>query len=89
LPLYQTGFTTIHLGRRLPGIRYIPVGYSIEYNPVALPSDKLGEIFDHYNDFAVGLYQCRMGADIVGNNCGRPMENCIVMGQLAVRLIEN
>lgn len=88
LPLYETGFTTIHLGRRPPGIRYLPVGQSIEYNSMALPSDKLGEIFENYNDFAVGLCQCRMGADIIGKNCGRPMENCVTMGQLAVREIE-
>jgi len=89
LPLYQTGFTTIHLGRRPPGIRYLPVGQSIEYSPTALPSDKLGEIFDHYNDFAVGLCQCRMGADIIGQNCGRPIDNCITMGQLATRLVKS
>ena len=34
LPLYRTGFTTIHLGRRPPGIRYLPVGQSIEYSPL-------------------------------------------------------
>ena len=87
LPLYETGFTTMHIGRRRPGIRYLPVGQSIEYNPMALPSDKLGEIFDRYNDFAVGLCQCRMGAEIVNKNCGRPMDNCVTMGQLAVREI--
>lgn len=88
LPLYETGFTTIHLGRRKPSIRYLPVGQSIEYNSMALPSDKLGEIFDSYSDFAVGLCQCRMGADIIGINCGRPMENCVTMGQIAIREIE-
>lgn len=90
LPLYQTGFTTIHRGRRPPGIRYLPVGQSVEYSPTAaLPSDKLGEIFDHYNDFAVGLCQCRMGAGIIGQSCGRPMENCITMGRLATSLVKS
>ncbi|OGP50857.1 MAG: hypothetical protein A2Y79_14265 [Deltaproteobacteria bacterium RBG_13_43_22] len=85
VPLYDTGFTTLHLGKRSPGIRYLPVGQSLEYNPMALPSDRLGEIFDQYHDFAVGLCQCRMGAEIIGQYCGRPMENCITMGPLALR----
>ena len=88
MPLYETGFTTIHLGKREPGIRYLPIGQSIEMNPMALPSDKLGVIFDKHTDFAVGLCQCRLGAEIIGNNCGRPMENCIAMGPLALREIE-
>ena len=52
---------------------------------MALPSDQLGEIFDQYQDFAVGLCQCRMGAEIIGQYCGRPMENCVTMGPLALR----
>jgi electron transport complex protein RnfB len=85
LPLYETGFTTLNIGKRPPGIRYLPVSKSLEYNPMALPSDRLGELFEPYRDFAVGLCQCRMGAHIVGKDCGRPMENCIAMGPLAVR----
>ncbi|MEW6187440.1 MAG: 4Fe-4S dicluster domain-containing protein [Thermodesulfobacteriota bacterium] len=85
LPLYETGFTTLNIGKRPPGIRYLPVGKSLEYHPLALPSDRLGEIFDQYQDFAVGLCQCRMGAKIIGEYCGRPMENCVAMGPLAVR----
>jgi len=64
------------------------VGQSIEQNPTALPSDKLGELFGHYDDFAVGLCPCRMGAELVGRNCGRPMDNCVTMGRLALREIE-
>ena len=85
LPLYDTGFTTLYVGQRPPGIRYLPVGESIERNSFALPSDKLGEIFDHYKNFAVGLCQCRMGREIVGQSCGRPMENCVTMGPIAKR----
>jgi len=88
LPLYNTGFTTMHVGRRPPGIRYLPVGQSIEANPMALPSDKLGDIWDRYDYFAVGLCQCRMGAEIIGESCGRPMENCVTMGPLAKREVE-
>ncbi|MCP4751513.1 MAG: 4Fe-4S dicluster domain-containing protein [Proteobacteria bacterium] len=85
LPLYETGYTAFRVGERPPGIRYLPVGQSIEMNQMALPADKMGEIFQEYDDFAVGLCQCRIGAELVGNNCGRPMENCVAMGPLANR----
>ena len=87
IPLYDTGITTMKVGKRPPGIRYLPVGQSIEMNPMALPSDKLGIIFDQYKDFATGLCQCRMGAEITGTDCGRPKDNCITMGPLALREI--
>lgn len=89
LPLYETGFITLNIGKRPPGIRYLTVGQSLEYNPMALPSDRLGEIFDQYHAFGVGLCQCRMGAQIIGQYCGRPMDNCLTMGPLAVRLIDS
>jgi Pyruvate/2-oxoacid:ferredoxin oxidoreductase delta subunit len=85
--LYNTGFTTVNVGKRPPGIRYLPVGQSIEMNPMALPSDKLGIIFDQYKDFATGLCQCRMGTEVSGNGCGRPKDTCITMGPLALREI--
>ncbi|MCP4757676.1 MAG: hypothetical protein GY866_43010 [Proteobacteria bacterium] len=88
IPVYETGYTTIRRGERPAGIRYLPVGQSIENNSVALPSDKLGPIFDRFKDLAVGLCQCRVGTEVLGDNCGRPMENCIAMGPLAVREIE-
>jgi Pyruvate/2-oxoacid:ferredoxin oxidoreductase delta subunit len=88
LPLYNTGFTTLHVGRRKPGIRYLPVNQSIRNDPRALPADKSAEIFQKYDDFAVGLCQCRIGAEIAGQSCGRPKENCIVMGSFANKILE-
>ncbi|MBW2621694.1 MAG: 4Fe-4S binding protein [Deltaproteobacteria bacterium] len=87
LPLYETGFTTLFLGRRKPGIRYLPVGQSIRHNQRALPADISAEIFQNFDDFALGLCQCRMGAELAGNSCGRPMDNCLQMGAFARHLL--
>lgn len=88
LPLYETGFTITHMGKRKPGIRYLPVGQSIRHNPRAMPIDKSPEIFAQYDDFAVGLCQCRIGTKISGSTCGRPMDNCIIMGSFANKILE-
>lgn len=59
---------------RSPVFRYLPVGRSIEANPMALPAEKLEEIFPRYKSFAVGLCQCRMTEEIVGKGCGNPLK---------------
>jgi len=65
------------------------VGETIEAHPMALPSDRLEEILDRYQVFAVGLCQCRMTQEIVGKGCGRSMENCVGFGDAAELLIRN
>lgn len=89
IPVYETGYSAISRSADRPaGIRYLPVQQSIENNSIALPSDKLAPMFDRHKDLAVGLCQCRVGTEVLGDSCGRPMENCIAMGPLALREIE-
>ena len=88
IPVFETGYTTLRDDNRPAGIRYLPVEQSIAGNKIALPSDKLGPIFDRFKDLAVGLCQCRVGTEVLGDNCGRPMEVCVAMGPLALREIE-
>ncbi|MBU4317014.1 MAG: 4Fe-4S binding protein [Proteobacteria bacterium] len=84
--LFDTGFTA---GRgEAPAeksvIRYLPVGHLIKTNQVALPADKLEEMYEPFGkSLGVTLCQCRITMDIMGQNCGRPMEVCTVMGPMA------
>jgi Pyruvate/2-oxoacid:ferredoxin oxidoreductase delta subunit len=71
----------------VPWVRYVPVGETIEAHPQALPSDRLEEVLDRYKVFAVGLCQCRVAEEIVGRGCERPLENCVVFGNVAEHLI--
>ncbi len=78
--LYSTGYMS-ELAKNFPAVlRTLPIGRSIESNPSALPSDKLEEVFDRYNNFAVGNCGCRMTMRQVGEDCGRPLEVCTAMG---------
>ena len=74
--------------RVLPGIRYLPVSAVSVSLSSAWPSERLEEILAPYSDFAVGNCQCRVAMALVGKGCGRPLENCVVMGPNASRFIE-
>lgn len=87
--LYETGYFVDYAEHPFSTVRYLPVGETIEAHPMALPSDRLEEILDHYKVFAVGLCQCRMAEEIVGRGCGRSLENCVGFGDLAEILIRN
>jgi Pyruvate/2-oxoacid:ferredoxin oxidoreductase delta subunit len=87
--LYETGYLVEYAVHPVPGVRYLPVRESIEAHPLALPSDRLEEVLDRYQVFALGLCQCRMAEDIVGRGCGRSLENCVGFGDVAEFLIRN
>ena len=55
---------------------------------MALPTDKLEVVLDQFESFGVGQCQCRMAMQVLGRGCGKPLENCTVMGQWAERGIE-
>ncbi len=87
--LYETGFFVDYTEHPIPGVRYVPVGETIEAHPKALPSDRLEEVLDRHKLFAVGLCQCRITEEIVGRGCDRPLENCVVFGGVAELLIRH
>ncbi len=79
--LHETGFMVDYLKYDIPGVRYLPLEQTIEANPLALPSDRLEEVFDRYSTFGVTHCQCRTTEIIAGRGCGRPVENCVVFGE--------
>jgi Pyruvate/2-oxoacid:ferredoxin oxidoreductase delta subunit len=87
-PLFETGYSLAYSGSFPPMIRFLPVHKFIDVHPMALPSDKLEAILDRYDAFAVGNCQCRMTMQIKGQGCGKPIQNCTVMGQWAEQGIE-
>lgn len=85
--LYETGYFVDYAKHPASTVRYLPVGQAIEAHPMALPSDRLEEILDRYQVFALGLCQCRMAEEIVDRGCGRPLDNCVGFGDAAEFLI--
>jgi len=85
--LFETGFISSYTTRPLSAVRYLPVDQSINASQMALPSDRLDEVFDRYKVFGVGLCQCRSARSLVSSSCGKPMETCVSFGNLAEMLI--
>jgi hypothetical protein len=50
---------------------------------MAWPSERLEEIFDRYDQFAIGQCQCRVATRLAGEGCDKPTDNCVVFGPLA------
>lgn len=86
--LWETGYGVDYWGKGRAAVKYLPIGQTIESQPMALPTDKLEALFDRYDIFAVTLCQCRMVEELVGRGCGREKENCMAMGLPAARLIQ-
>ncbi len=80
--LSETGYMTDYLKYNLPAVRYLPSYQSLGPQQVALPSDRLEAIMDRYKTFGVTMCQCGMTEVIAGRGCGRPLENCVVFGDV-------
>ena len=78
--LYATGFTVEYLARPFNIIRYLPVGEAVQAMPAALPASHLEAVLDRYDRFAVGVCQCRLSKQLIGEGCGRMLETCTLMG---------
>jgi Na+-translocating ferredoxin:NAD+ oxidoreductase subunit B len=84
--LYETGYMADFANpRATPFVRVFPVGQAIAAHPMALPTDKLEIVLDRFEVFGVGQCQCRTTQQVVGRGCGKPVGNCMVMGQWAER----
>jgi len=86
--IWNEGYIAEYTRRVIPGIRYLPVSGSEASLSLALPSDRLEDILSRYSEFAVGNCQCRIAMELIGKGCGRPLENCVVMGRNAQKFIE-
>jgi Pyruvate/2-oxoacid:ferredoxin oxidoreductase delta subunit len=87
--VYDTGYNLDYMEKRDPTVRFLPIAKAIEGNPMALPSDWLGVVLDRYKVFGVGQCQCRMSAATLGAGCGKPLGNCIGMGEFAEKGIRH
>jgi Pyruvate/2-oxoacid:ferredoxin oxidoreductase delta subunit len=89
--LYETGYFGQYLeAQKRPSsmFRFLPVGRVIDAHPMALPSDRLEVLLDRYDTFGLGQCQCRMAMQVTGRGCGKPTQNCTVMGQWAEQGIQ-
>lgn len=87
--LFNTGYITDYTIPKRQAVRYIPVGEIIDNIPMALPSDRLDSILDHFDSYAIATCQCRLSKHLIGEGCGRKIEVCTAFGDISKWLVSN
>lgn len=80
--LFMTGWMLDYQrAYKMETTRVVPLGETIQANQMALPYDRLEMIMERYDRFGVTNCQCRMSAQVLGDGCGKPISNCLLMGE--------
>jgi Na+-translocating ferredoxin:NAD+ oxidoreductase subunit B len=77
------------IGDRLtPSVRVVPVGESIESGATVTPNEKIDELLDGLDYFAVAHCPCRQMATYAGEaHCDHSTENCFHFGSMAKYMV--
>ena len=73
----------------VPGFKVLPIDETIEANTVLYSYHKLKESIKNARKIAVYDCICRKEANLNGEGCNRPLENCLAFGSAAEYYIEN
>jgi Pyruvate/2-oxoacid:ferredoxin oxidoreductase delta subunit len=88
-PLYETGYMLDYRDGTRAMVRFLSIGTTVRQDESALPTDRLEEVLDPFKVFALGHCQCRMAMQVLGRGCGKPLENCVVMGAAAEEAVRS
>jgi Pyruvate/2-oxoacid:ferredoxin oxidoreductase delta subunit len=74
-----------------PGLRTLAIEEELPSNTEIATWEKISEIMDREDSFAVGTCACRQGAKAAGDPCkidGVPMEACVYFGKVADYIVD-
>lgn len=86
---YSPSWFDLDLWAKVPQLRTIPVGESIDVQSEVLSYERAGELVRAEERFAVAPCVCHRERQVVGHGCGRPTETCISIGPAADYYIHN
>lgn len=69
--------------RKVPQLRTIPVGKSINIQTEAMPYEQAHELIRRHKNLAVSNCICRQEQHIIGKGCKKPQESCMSFGMAA------
>jgi electron transport complex protein RnfB len=75
--------------KKAPQLRTVPVGKSIDTTREVLTYENAEELVQAQKRFAVAPCICRREAEIMGNECSKPLETCLVFGVAADYYVQN
>jgi Pyruvate/2-oxoacid:ferredoxin oxidoreductase delta subunit len=78
--IWDSGYMKDYVLKATPPVRYLPVSAAAKTLATAWPADKLEQVLEPYDQFAIGHCQCRVVTHLAGKGCGKPTENCVAIG---------
>jgi electron transport complex protein RnfB len=75
--------------KKAPQLRTIPVGESIDAEVTVLPYERAEDVVRSHSRIAVAPCICRREQRMVGHDCGKPLETCLVFGGAADFYLRN
>lgn len=75
---YLPAYAETGLWGKAPQLRVIPVQKSISLQSRVMPYEQLGNILDAHEKFGVANCICRQEQRLLGKDCGKPLEACLV-----------
>lgn len=81
---YLSTFADPEVWRKMPQLRTIPVGASLNVTTSVLPYEAAEDLVRRQTKFAVANCVCRQERGlVVGHTCDKPMESCLAFGGVA------
>ncbi len=90
--MFSSGYVKKYSTQKIPLVRAIPVQSSIETKSRVLDADRISELIESHEDFAVlNVCQCRQTESFIGHDCKRsePGDGCLVFGAFAPPVVGN
>jgi len=75
---YLPAYAETGLWGKAPQLRVIPVQKSISLQSRVMPYEQLSAILDNHMKFGVANCICRQEQRLLGKDCGKPLEACLV-----------
>jgi len=84
---YLETFVDLDIWQKIPQLRTIPVGESIDRRTDVMPYERAEALVRRQKTIVVNNCICRQEMRILGKGCSKPLETCLCFGKAAVRSI--
>jgi electron transport complex protein RnfB len=84
---YLETFVDLDIWQKMPQLRTIPVGESIDARADVMPYERAEALVRKQKTIVVNNCICRQEMRILGKGCDKPLESCLSFGQAAERSI--
>lgn len=85
---YLDTFVDLDVWQKMPQLRTIPVGKSIDVRSDVMPYERAEQLVREHKIIGVNNCICRQELHIIGKGCDKPVESCLNFSHVAKRAIK-